>query len=975
MADKVKPGELRVHNVRMHSQGKSASGTLNVTKHHLTFTFAPEDLSAGNQPAQKTISAASAPAADGGSSKSHTSSLMQANAMQDRPHNHASRTKIPNAKNGKPKTIWVPWPMINRCILRSSHLQTYTNHLQPHDRQIGDFEEDETPFPPVFGTGDYERPSTDSARLALYSSSRRPTSPSPSADRTILPHPGPVRTPVIRIRCRDFQMMAFHFHSSNDEWKSSDETAREVFFSIRDRCCVNRVEDMLAFSFNPPHEEIAAAISPYDARREFARMGIGPKAPAEGPGVAWRLSDINKDYAFSATYPSILCVPRAVSDNMLKYGGPFRSKSRIPALSYLHFNGGSITRSSQPLVGVQGKRNPQDERLVSAIFSSHTPPLISPQDSPSNVPSLTSPSATTIESSSTDPLSSEDSDVPDLLLNRGGSVTFEKSVEKDTPVRPKVYGSTRRNLIVDARPKLNVIANRAGGGGIEDAANYTGSSEIPVEKVFLGIDNIHTMRSSIEKVFESLSNSDYIGLPPDQDSLRKSGWLGHIARLMDGSEVVARAVGLAGSHVLIHCSDGWDRTSQVSALAQLMLDPHYRTLNGFITLVQKDFLSFGHKFCDRSGILGCEKWFEIENERITPRIRGDVTPENSNFQALGSKALTGAKNWFEKNRGSLFRNQQDGAPAIPPSPPPNPVIHSTPMANDFEEKRRNRTDEKEISPIFHQFLDTVYQLLRQYPHAFEFNERFLLRLLYQTYAGQYGEFLFNSEKERRQYMDKLPSAWPFFLARRGEFTNPDYAPKDEEALLLPRRGPNQQVDVKWWVKAFGRKEHEMNIPQALTSLDPTSSSMHSSNVSLGVETEVGGEERVEISKPSDNMLREAKSTPTFNKMRDELTTSLSGISMQSSNSKPPADASHPHEWTANPQEIESAPLASSVRGPSQRVDPVYERVRPDEQSEVVCTKEGDALGVSGRGKTPSESQSDRLDFAAFAAQNAFQDRR
>ncbi len=30
--------------------------------------------------------------------------------------------------------------------------------------------------------------------------------------------------------------------------------------------------------------------------------------------------------------------------------------------------------------------------------------------------------------------------------------------------------------------------------------------------------------------------------------------------------------------VLIHCSDGWDRTTQVMALAQLMLDPYYRTI-------------------------------------------------------------------------------------------------------------------------------------------------------------------------------------------------------------------------------------------------------------------------------------------------------------------------------------------------------------------------------------------------------------
>ena len=30
--------------------------------------------------------------------------------------------------------------------------------------------------------------------------------------------------------------------------------------------------------------------------------------------------------------------------------------------------------------------------------------------------------------------------------------------------------------------------------------------------------------------------------------------------------------------VLVHCSDGWDRTAQVVALAELLLDSYYRTV-------------------------------------------------------------------------------------------------------------------------------------------------------------------------------------------------------------------------------------------------------------------------------------------------------------------------------------------------------------------------------------------------------------
>ena len=57
-------------------------------------------------------------------------------------------------------------------------------------------------------------------------------------------------------------------------------------------------------------------------------------------------------------------------------------------------------------------------------------------------------------------------------------------------------------------------------------------------------------------------------------------------------------------------------------------------------------------------------------------------------------------------------------------------------------------DAKEMSPVFTQFLDCVWQLTQQFPTAFQFNERYLLALHDHAFSCQFGTFVGNCEKDR-----------------------------------------------------------------------------------------------------------------------------------------------------------------------------------------------------------------------------------
>lgn len=404
----------------------------------------------------------------------------------------------------------------------------------------------------------------------------------------------------------------------------------------------------------------------------------------------------------------------------------------------------------------------------------------------------------------------------------------------DDKDEPKIYGAQQHNLIVDARPTVNALAMQAVGLGSENMDNYRFAT-----KIYLGIDNIHVMRESLNKVIDTLKESDVTPLAPNREALAKSHWLKHIGGLLDGAGIIARQVALQHSHVLIHCSDGWDRTSQLSALGQICLDPYYRTFEGFMVLVEKDWLSFGHQFSHRSGFLSSEKWFHIENERVggDGNKQPSLVGQNSGAGQALENALLSAKGFFNKDNKSRDSIVDSDGELQPYDMSPTSKRNVTLGKGGAIDKTTTKV--KETSPVFHQFLDATYQLLYRHPTRFEFNERFLRRLLYHLYSCQYGTFLYNNEKERveARISVKTRSVWDYFLSRKEQFVNDRYDAtiddnvRGQERLLLPGTG-----DLRWWHELFGRTDTEMNGPTRTTRNRVQGGSLANSVVLTGVET-------------------------------------------------------------------------------------------------------------------------------------------
>jgi hypothetical protein len=253
-------------------------------------------------------------------------------------------------------------------------------------------------------------------------------------------------------------------------------------------------------------------------------------------------STLNEKYELCPSYPKVLYFPSVPSPDILHASAKFRSSRRLPAITYFSQRfDGFIVRCAQPLTGVASATSEGDEMLFKTF--------------------------------------------------RFASISDYKE-NKDKPL-----------YLIDARSQVAAVGNRLKGKGFENLTRYD-----CLKLEFMDIANIHSMRNSLDKfwslivqplrVIASHSETWFHGLDA-------SKWSYHVLNLLQAAGRVTYLLFSQKISVVVHCSDGWDRTSQICALACIMLDGRYRTKEGFMAVVERDFLAFGHKFEDRLGSQSC----------------------------------------------------------------------------------------------------------------------------------------------------------------------------------------------------------------------------------------------------------------------------------------------------------------------------------------------------------------------------------
>ncbi|XP_054263415.1 myotubularin-related protein 13 [Macrosteles quadrilineatus] len=440
--------------------------------------------------------------------------------------------------------------------------------------------------------------------------------------------------------------------------------------------------------------------------RDWTRLGLVTQSNSGGKSKEpFRITSVNSAYMMCRSYPALLVMPTAVSDDSLRKFYRCYRHSRFPVVTWRHprnkalllrgasYHGKGVmgmlksTHPSSAGVSVTETSSSLEQERYLSVLVNVTPLSLQRQtwnmsDSSLSINSL----LLAAEDNTMTPESSRRSNpfnkamgtigvFPRSSGGKSGKSFGRWGSLKDRDRRNSLQGNTLRAPHNPARLSADSDSGTECVQTFQRAALYIlgekhqmkGGKENVPKTDFVPVEyaDVRQTKAAFKKLIRACMPSSN-NQEPDQTFhklIESSQWLQQIQNIMQLSGAVVDLLDVQGSSVVLCLEDGWDITCQISAVAQLCLDPHYRTIEGFRVLVEKEWLAFGHRFSHRSNL-------------------------QPSSQASG------------------------------------------------------------FAPTFLQFLDVVHQIHCQFPLAFEFNDYYLRFLAYHSVSCRFRTFLLDCELER-----------------------------------------------------------------------------------------------------------------------------------------------------------------------------------------------------------------------------------
>ncbi|XP_059181410.1 myotubularin-related protein 5 isoform X4 [Centropristis striata] len=393
--------------------------------------------------------------------------------------------------------------------------------------------------------------------------------------------------------------------------------------------------------------------------RDYQRLGLGTLSNSltRSKNEPFRISTVNRMYTVCRSYPGLLIVPQSIPDSTIQRICRCYRQNRFPVVCWRNSRTKAVLLRSAGLhaKGVVGffkspnapasvpsqadSTSLEQEKYLQAIISSM--PSYSENSGRNTLSGFTSTHMSTSDSSDKlrqpkigalmKQVMGAKEDVPGTF-SRGALGQRAKVISLS---QPKVSGKARNSPrgkwgSIRGSGRLSAynpdVGTRLAGkespqpnGGpsealflrqqkaylyiIGDKAQLKGGKQDSFQQwevVPIEVCDVRQVKNSFKKLMKacvpSTSTAD-----PNMSFLRcleDSEWMALLHRVLQVSVLVVELLD-TGSSVMVSLEDGWDVTTQVVSLVQLLSDPYYRTFDGFRLLVEKEWLSFGHRFSHR----------------------------------------------------------------------------------------------------------------------------------------------------------------------------------------------------------------------------------------------------------------------------------------------------------------------------------------------------------------------------------------